>query len=181
MNTIDFAEKNLEMTDHSIWLILDQLKTKSIIKSNIKIEIKKAGIREKNTYIDAVKKGFLKYAEEDPYDGLSESVIDAISRSFSVKNQYTTEHYMAVYNDQIVGTITVMYKQDIAYIYNVTTNINHRKKGICKQLVFYIINRLIDLKIDRVILQTEWGFYPEKVYKKMGFRNLCTAIKYTEK
>lgn len=73
-----------------------------------------------------------------------------------------------------------MYEKEIAYIYNVTTNVDYRKKGICKQLMLYVFKRLVEIGIDEVVLQTERGFYPEKIYKSMGFREIFRGIKYTE-
>ena len=77
--------------------------------------------------------------------------------------------------------MTIMYEKEIAYIYNVTTDINYRKMGICKKLMSYIFKRLTNLEIDVVVLQTEVGFYPEKIYKSMGFKELFKGVKYTEK
>ena len=34
----------------------------------------------------------------------------------------------------------------------------------------YIINELKNLNIKEVCLQTEKGYYPEEIYKKMGFK-----------
>lgn len=44
----------------------------------------------------------------------------------------------------------------------------------------HIFNRLIEIGIDEVVLQTEVGFYPEKIYKSMGFKELFKGVKYTE-
>lgn len=71
-----------------------------------------------------------------------------------------------------------MYEKEIAYIYNVTTYINYRKMGICKKLMLHIFKRLIEVGIDVAVLQTEVGFYPEKIYKRMGFKELIKGVKY---
>ena len=44
----------------------------------------------------------------------------------------------------------------------------------------HIGRRLIQLGINKVVLQTEVGFYPEKVYKSMGFKEILKGIQYTE-
>lgn len=73
-----------------------------------------------------------------------------------------------------------MYEKEIAFIYNVTTNVNYRRMGICKQLMSYVFKRLIEIGIDNVVLQTEMGFYPEKIYKGIGFKEIFKGVKYTE-
>lgn len=40
--------------------------------------------------------------------------------------------------------------------------------------------RLIQIGIDKAVLQTEAGFYPEKIYKSMGFKEIFRGIQYTE-
>ena len=73
-----------------------------------------------------------------------------------------------------------MYGKNIAYIYNVTTNLDYRKKGICKELMSHSLERLTKIGLDKAVLQTEKGFYPEKIYKSIGFKEILRAVKYTE-
>lgn len=181
LNTVDFKSKNLEISDNSVWLMRNNLKSYIGFKANIPINISKISKKEEDQYPKIVNKGFARISKEDPYDGLSESVIEAIKRSCYINGKFITEHYVARYNNEIVGTITIMYEKEIAYIYNVTTNANYRGKGICKQLMSYVFNRLIEIGIDEVVLQTEEGFYPERIYKNMGFKEIFKGVKYTER
>ncbi len=180
LKTVDFKEKGLEISDNSIWLMKENLKDFEKFKSGIPINISKISKEEERDYPYIVNKGFARNNEQDPYDGLSESVMEAIRRSCFVDSKFTTEHYIAKYHKQIVGTMTIMYEKEIAYIYNVTTNVNYRKMGICKQLMSHIFKRLTQIGVDKVVLQTEAGFYPEKIYKSMGFKEIFKGIKYTE-
>lgn len=181
LNTIDFKSKGLKVSDNSVWLIKDNLRKFVISETNIPIDISIISKEEQKDYSKIVERGFFRNSKEDPYDGLSESVIEAINRSCYINNKFTTEHYVAKYQEKIVGTITIMYEKEIAYIYNVTTDINYRKMGICKKLMLHIFKRLIEVGIDGVVLQTEVGFYPEKIYKSMGFKELFKGVKYIEK
>ncbi len=181
LNTVDFKAKGLEVSDNSVWLIKDNLKNVIRYESKIPINISIISKKEEKEYSKIVGNGFLRNNKEDPYDGLSESVIEAINRSCYINNKFITEHYVAKYQERIIGTITIMYEKEIAYIYNVTTDINYRKMGICKNLMLYVFKRLTEIGIDKVVLQTETGFYPEKIYKNMGFKELFKGVKYTEK
>lgn len=181
LNTIDFKSKGLEISDNSVWLMKDNLKDSIICESNIPVNISIISKEEEQDYSKIVERGFLRNSKEDPYDGLSKSVVEAINRSCYINDKFTTEHYVAKYQEKIVGTITIMYEEEIAYIYNVTTDVDYRKMGICKQLMSHVFKRLIEIGIDEVVLQTEEGFYPEKIYKSMGFKELFKGVKYTEK
>lgn len=179
LKTVDFKSKGLEISDNSVWLMRENLKSFITCESDIPITISKIDKQEED-YPYLVEKGFMRNSKEDPYDGLSQSVVKAIKRSCYINGKFTSEHYVAKYKEEIIGTMTIMYEKDIAYIYNVTTNINYRKKGVCKQLMSYIFNRLIEIGRDEVVLQTEAGFYPEKIYKSMGFKEIFKGVKYTE-
>lgn len=181
ISKIKCNEFGLEISDDSVWLMIKNLKNVPRYKSDILVNVSKITSNEIEYYPDKVKKGFLKSNENDPYDGLSKSVVDAIKRSCYIKSPFTTEHYVARHNNNIIGTITIMYEKEIAYIYNVTTDINYRNKGVCKELMSYVLSRLNELGIDQAVLQTEKGFYPERIYKNLGFKELFRAIKYTEK
>ncbi len=180
LKTVDFKEKGLKISDNSVWLMKENLKDFEKFKSNIPINISKISKEEEKDYPYIVNQGFAKNNNQEPYDGLSESIMEAIKRSYFVQSNFTIEHYIAKYKEQIVGTMTIMYEKEIAYIYNVTTNMAYRKKGVCKQLMSHIGRRLIQLGINKVVLQTEVGFYPEKVYKSMGFKEILKGIQYTE-
>lgn len=180
LNTVDFKLKGLKISDNSIWLMKNIENYNDLYTSKLPIEISKINNEEEKEYPSIVENGFLRNSIEDPYDGLSLSVIDAIRRSCYIKDKFITEHYIAKYNKEPVGTITIMYEGKIAYIYNVTTNINYRNMGICKSLISYIFKRLKKIGIYNVVLQTEQGYYPEKIYKNMGFKEIFKAIKYTE-
>lgn len=181
LNTVDFKSKGLEVSDNSVWLMKDNLKEIDLCESSIPISVSRISKAEEQDYSKIVERGFLRSSKEDPYDGLAKSVIEAINRSCYINDKFITEHYVARYQENIVGTITIMYEKEIAYIYNVTTDINYRKMGICKKLMSHIFKRLTEVGIDTAVLQTEAGFYPEKIYKRMGFKELFKGVKYTEK
>ena len=181
LNKVDFKSKNLEISDDSVWLMIKDFKNFPKYKSNIPISISKISKQEERDYPYIVNNGFAKKSNQDPYDGLSESIIEAIKNSCYINGQFFTEHYVAKFNNQIVGTITIMYEKELAYIYNVTTKIDYKKMGICKELMSHTLNRLTKIGIDKAVLQTEKGFYPETIYKSIGFKEILRAVKYTEK
>ena len=73
-------------------------------------------------------------------------------------------------SDKTVGTATVVNNKSKALIYNITTLKEYKRKGVCKQIMSNMINELNNLNIKEVWLQTEKGYYPEEVYRKIGFK-----------
>lgn len=182
LNNVDFNSLDLQKSDENVWLILDNYNGLKNEKSNIKIKIEKViSENELKEYPYIVNEGFKRSNESDPYDGLTDSVIDAIRRRCYINGKFITEHYIAKYNNEIVGTITIMYEKNIAFIYNVTANVKFRRKGVCSQLMNHVVQILNNIGIEKIILQTAPGYYPEKIYKNMGFKELFYGVKYTEK
>lgn len=75
INTVDFKSRGLEISDNSVWLIKDNLKNSSELKADIPINISKISKYEEKDYPYIVEKGFIRSSKEDPYDGLSKSVV----------------------------------------------------------------------------------------------------------
>ena len=83
LNAIDFQAKGLKISDDSVWLMIEDFKNFPKYKSYIPICISRINKQEEIDYSNIVNNGFAKNSEQDPYDGLSESVIKAIENSFS--------------------------------------------------------------------------------------------------
>ena len=88
--------------------------------------------------------------------------------------------YLGTYNDEDISTATVVYKDENAIIYNVTTNKKYQKNGVCKKMMSEIMKDLSSIGIKVVCVQTEQGFYTEQVYKKMGFKEIMLGIGYSK-
>lgn len=84
--------------------------------------------------------------------------------------------YLDEFNDDYLNISIYLkskYEKIIAYIFNVSTNIDYRKNDKCKKLISHILERLVELGINKAVLQTE------KIYKRMEFKEILRAIKYT--
>lgn len=65
---------------------------------------KKISKEEEQEYSKIVERGFLRNSKEDPYGGLFKTIIEAINRSCYINGRFVTEHYVAKYQEKIVGT-----------------------------------------------------------------------------
>ena len=88
---------------------------------------------------------------------------------------------MFVCEDKIVGVTNVLYNEEIFGIYALAIFSEYRNKGIGKSVVKQLLNKCKELNMKMAFLQTEKGFYPEAMYKKMGFKEICTDYYYQKK
>ena len=113
------------------------------------------------------------------YDKLPESYRITMEKSFQKKYENAEIiNYIAIKNETPIGTATILYNENKAIIYNITTLKDYKRKGVCKRTMSYIINELKKLNIKKVCLQTEKGYYPEEIYKKMGFKEKLLGKAY---
>lgn len=166
-----------------VWMTLNNLEEFGTYKSKIDFFVTRVGEDLKDKFIQAVLDGFSGDDPEDPYESLSDGYRIALEKSFKNNNNddYKVIHYLGLKKEDAVSTATVIYKDDKAIIYNVTTNKKYQKQGACKQMMSDIIKDLTSIGIHEVCVQTEKGFYTEQVYNKMGFKEKMLGKAYMEK
>lgn len=169
----DLEKLNFKLLYTDVWMSLNNLKDFPKYKSNVNFIIEKADENSKVKFTTAVINGFSTGDPEDPYPSLPEGYRISIERSFDKnESEYKIRHYYGIKDTEIISTATVMYKNDKAVMYNVTTNKNYQRKGVFKQMMSYIVNDLISLNINELCVQTEFGFYTQQVYKNIGFKEI---------
>ena len=163
-------------------MINENLENFGKYKSKLDMKVVKVNKDLKTKFIQAVMEGFSGDNPDDPYESLSEGYKRALENcKENGEGDYKLINYLGTYNNKAISTATVIYNKDKAIIYNVTTNKNFQKQGICKQLMSEIVKDLIELGITTACVQTEQGFYTEQVYKNMGFKEVMLGKAYIEK
>lgn len=167
----NIKELKLSLVYTDCWMCLENLNEFKTYKSSIDFDIYKVDKRLQDKFVKAVMDGFSGDDPNDPYDKLPESYKITMEKSFQKKYENAEIiNYIAMKNETPIGTATVLYNESKAVIYNITTLKDYKRKGVCKRTMSYIINELKNLNIKEVCLQTEKGYYPEEIYKKMGFK-----------
>lgn len=172
---------NLELLYTDVWMTLDNLEQFQSNKSQIDFSIYKVDETLKEQFIEAVMDGFSGDDPEDPYESLSDGYKIALERSFKNDSEYKVVHYLGKREQEPISTATVVYRKQKAIIYNVTTKKQYQRKGVCKQMMANIVRDLSKQNIKQVCVQTEQGFYPQQVYKNMGFSESLLGKAYQEK
>jgi len=154
-----------------VWMTLENLEQLIGKKSSVDFSVYEVDKTRKEKFIQAVLDGFSGDNPEDPYQSLEDGYRVALEKSFEEKEHtYKVVHYLGMKEEEAIATATVIYRGDKGIIYNITTNKKYQKMGVCKQMLSEIAQDLIQKNIQEVCVQTEQGFYTEKVYKNMGFR-----------
>lgn len=167
-----------------VWMVVDNLKDYQNAECKIDVKFKIVTDDIKDEFVNAVMNGFSGNDPNDPYEELSDGYKLALLNSFqksNIKNEFKIIHYAGLYKDIIVSTATVVYKKENAIIYNVTTKKQYQKMGICKEMMSYIISDLRKKGVKTVCVQTEQGYYTEKAYANMGFKEIMLGRAFTKK
>lgn len=177
----DINRMNLKLLYTDVWMTLDRLDQFKFCKSKIDFITYRVDKNLEAQFIEAVMNGFSTDNPEDPYESLSDGYRVALKESFDKNNsEYKIMHYLGKKEKESISTATVIYKNQKAIIYNVTTNKLYQRNGVCKQMMSDIINDLLALNINEICVQTELGFYTEQVYKNMGFKERFVGSAYVE-
>lgn len=181
----EFEEKikeiNLQVLYTDVWMTIEDLNNFKDYKSKIDFKISRVDESLKSKFVQAVMDGFAGDNPDDPYESLSDGYRVALEKSIEKRECiYKVIHYIGLYNENAISTATVLYKDNSAIIYNVTTNKYYQRQGVCKQTISQIINELRNIGIEIVCVLTEKGFYTEKVYKNMGFKEVMLGKAYIQ-
>jgi len=161
------------------WLVLNDISKFPSFKSPLSFTTRKVDIAASNKFIDAVMIGFSGDNPDDPYESLSDGYRTSLEKSFySDDNNYRIIHYLGEKNGEVISTASVVYKDNSAILYNITTNKKYQKLGVCKQMMSDIITKLKSFGIDKICVQTEKDYYPEKIYQNFGFKKAILGKAY---
>ena len=169
---------HLEKLYTDVWMIIEQLENFKDYESKIEVEFSNVKLEEKLTFIQAVMDGFSSDDLADPYGTLPEEYRTIYEMEFNRNGKYSTLEYCGKHKSEFIATANVWYKEDCAIIYSVSTKKKFQKQGVCKKLMSFMINDLRRKGIKTVCVQTEKGFYTEKVYQNMGFREVMLGEVY---
>jgi len=134
----------------------------------------------KNEYIILNDSCFSAEGYDNPYSNLDnfgyvKSVFDFQNNETEVK----TLIYIIKYKSQKVGCINLTIKDDLCYISGLAILEEYRKTKV----FLAMINVLYILKANKVkdiFCVTELNEYPDKLYKKLGFKSIGIAYAYTK-
>ncbi|MDD3186867.1 MAG: GNAT family N-acetyltransferase [Bacilli bacterium] len=166
--------KYMQIESNEIWLVLDDFTNIDNIK-DAKIEVSIDSNPKVIDFANAFMDCYNEKSSTDPYGEIPEYYKTAIINSKENTN-YKRTLYIAYYKEEAIATALTIEKDDIALIGFVGTIPKYRRKGVCNKLMKKVLKDLNNKQIKYAYLQTEKGYIPESLYKKIGFKEVGTAI-----
>lgn len=146
---------------------------------NFKITLEETTDMEK--YADHVMQSYQSGDEDDPYGNLDDGYRQGYMNYKEIYNDIKTEFYFVKLNAEIIGTTQSVYNDNLYGIYSLALKKDYRNKGIGKEVLKKQLQMCRDKNIKSAFLQTEQDFYPAKMYRKLGFKDLCEVYYYIKK
>ena len=148
-------------------------------KCSLNVELELADDMKK--YAECVMSCYQTDDEDDPYGDLDDGYRQAYMNYKKMYDDIESEFYYIKVDGKIVGTTQCVYNNKIYGIYSLAIQKEYRGKGIGKEVLKQQLQMCKSKNIKTAYLQTELGFYPNKMYKKFGFEDLCVVYYYTKK
>lgn len=176
-----FETDKYELISTEAWQIYNDFSKLDDIKTNCDLNVELELATDMKKYADCVMSCYQTDDEDDPYGDLDEGYRQGYMNYKEIYNDIKSEFYYIKVDDEIVGTTQSVYNNKLYGIYSLAIKKKFRNKGIGKEVLKQQLQMCKSKNIDTAYLQTELDFYPNKMYKKFGFEDLCVVYYYLKK
>jgi len=176
-----FNDDEFKVVSQEVWQVfeafdkVDEIET----KCQYKIELEKASNMDE--YADALIRAYRTGESDDPYGNLDPVYRDAYAKYVNNKENLNDDFFIVKAEGVPVGITRSSYNDEFYGIYGIAINIKYRGKGIGKEVIKKQLQDCRDKNLKMAFLQTEYGYYPADLYRKIGFRDVCIEYIYTKK
>lgn len=167
---------------HDAWMFFDpSSQAPSIPVENL--EIKKVQTEEElDKFTEVFVEVYSKGEPDDPYQGLSPLYAKFLKKQFHRTGpSFAAEFYLALFDDEAVGTGTLFYDQEIGGLYGLGVLPKVRRLGIGKSIQSTWVRRAKELGLKYIYLVTEVGSRNEKIFTKFGFETKFMGLELTKR
>ena len=176
-----FDKTDFELISTEVWQTYTDFDKLSEIQTNCKFDVTLEATTDMEKYADIVMQCYQSGNEEDPYGDLDDGYRQGYMNYKEIYNDIKTEFYFVKVNGEVVGTTQGVYNDELYGIYSLALKGDYRGKGIGKEVLKKQLEICKNKNIKLAYLQTEQDFYPAKMYKKLGFKDLCEVYYYLKK
>lgn len=176
-----FESNQYELLCSESWQIYTDFENVENIKTNCDLDITIEKANDMSLFGIINDRAFCTGKDYDPYAEIDTLYMDVYKKYKPINKDYIQEFYFIKYENKVIGVTRVLYNEEIFGIYGLAIFSEYRNKGIGKNVVKQLLNMCKKLNKKVALLQTEKGFYPEKIYIKMGFKEICTDYYYQKK
>jgi len=180
--TTHFNKDKYEEVHNEVWQIFDDFDNIEKINPNFSLNISLEKTDDMKKIAQINYEAFSTDNPDDPYGNLDSSYLEVYKNYIEDKNsKYKRDFYFIKLDNQIVGCTVGVYDEEIYGIYGIAIMKEYRGKGIGKEALKQQLQICKDKNIKMAFLQTEDGFYPAKLYRKIGFKDVCNVYYYALK
>lgn len=173
-----FETEEYELISTEAWQIYNDFSKIDDINTNCNLNVKLELATDMKEYANCVMSCYQTDDEDDPYGDLDEGYRQGYMNYKKIYDDIESEFYYIKADDKIVGTTQSVYNSKIYGIYSLAIQKEYRNKGIGKEVLKQQLQMCKFRNINTAYLQTELGFYPNRMYKKFGFKDLCEVYYY---
>ena len=168
----------LELNHTDTWMVLDDIKE---YKTDLNINYSRLLQEDLSEFVDTFMINFSSDDPNEPYQGLDDGYRKTFTDNFQSHDGFKSIYYCGKLNNKIICTTMGIYKNDSIILYAGSVDKELRGKGIFKDFLNYIVKDLKSMNINNICLQTEKGYYPERLYSKVGFKEVLRGTFYNIK
>ncbi len=179
-NRLKYFDNNYEISSTEVWQIYENYEKIETITTNNDFKLTLEISNDMDFYAEELLKMFQTGDESDPYGNLTIEYKETYANYKQLYPEINTEFYIAKINNEIVGVSSGSYNKDFYGIHSLAVKKEYRRKGIGKEIIKKQLQIAKDKKTKLAMLQTEEGFYPADLYRKLGFKDLCICYYYTK-
>jgi len=176
-----FFDSTYELVSNEVWQIFDDFEELDNINTNCSVNLKLEKTSDMRLYSEEMIKAYQTGDEADPYGDLDSVYKEVYEKYKKTEKEYTEEFFFAKVNNEIVGVTSHVYDSEIYGIYGLAVKKQFRGKGIGKEIIKQQLQMCKDKKLKFAFLQTEDGYYPADMYRKLGFKDVCMEYYYIKK
>lgn len=176
-----FDTDRFEVVSKEAWQIYNDFSKLEDLNTNCKLNVKLELTTDMKEYADCVMECYQTDDKDDPYGDLDDGYRQGYMNYKKIHNDIESEFYYIKVNEEIVGTTQSVYNERLYGIYSLAIKKDYRNKGIGKEVLKQQLQMCKTKNIDIAYLQTELDGYPNKMYKKFGFKDLCVVYYYLKK
>ena len=176
-----FSKNEFELVSEETWQVYTDFLNIDKIKTNdtyfVEFELAKNMEQYGKFMLECFKTG----ENNDPYGSIDDGYAKEYANLRSPSKDIELMAYYIKANSKIVGVTQSINNKEYYGIYGLALNKEMRNQGIGKKAIIEHLKICKNKKIKLAFLQTEYGYYPYKMYKNLGFRDLFNAYYYTKK
>ncbi len=173
-----YFDNDYELVSNEVWQIYDDFDNINNINTNCLLNVKLEKTTNMQLYSEEMIKAYQTGDADDPYGDLDSIYKEVYANHKKINNEYTEEFFFAKVNNEIVGVTSSVYDSEIYGIYGLAVKKDFRCKGICKEIIKQQLKMCRDKKLKLAFLQTEEGYHPAYIYRKLGFKDVCIEYYY---